>query len=72
MTIRLPNFHFTVKGHPIGFIIESDTQDKAIDEFNLLSLDPLSGIFGFDYDDVQQISVVPEKKYYLLNEMKIY
>jgi hypothetical protein len=69
---RLPNFHFKVNGHPIGFIIESDSKDKAVKEFNLLSLDPLSGIHGFTYHDVEKVSVVPEKAYYLLNSMKIY
>lgn len=72
MKINLPNFHFNVKGHPVGFIIESDSKDKAIEEFKLLSLNPTSGIFGFTYDDVEKISIVPDKKYYLLNSMKIY
>jgi len=66
------NFHFKVKGHPTGFVIENDSKDKTIKEFNILSADPLSGIFGFTYHDVEHVSVVPEKKYYLLNSIKIY
>jgi hypothetical protein len=68
----MPNFHFKVIGHPTGFIIESESQDKAIDEFNLLSLNPVSGIYGFEYHDVECISVIPEKSFYLLDSIKIY
>jgi hypothetical protein len=68
----MPNFHFKVKGHPIGFVIEKDSKNEALDAFNILSLDPISGIHGFSYHDVEKVSVVPEKKYYLLSSMKIY
>jgi hypothetical protein len=72
ITTSLPNFHFAVKGHPIGFVIEADSQDKALEEFNLLSLSPLSGIYGFTYHDVENISIVPEKTFYMLNDIKVY
>jgi hypothetical protein len=68
----MPNFHFRVKGHPTGFVIESDSKDKAIAEFNLLSRDGNTGIAGFDYDDVEKISIIPDKQFYMLSGMKIY
>jgi hypothetical protein len=68
----MSNYHFAVKGHPIGFVIESDSEDKALEEFILLSKDGNSGIAGFTYHDVESVSIVPEKSFYMLGDMQVF
>ncbi len=69
---KILNFHFKVKGHPVGFVISAESKDEAIEEFNLLSQDGNTGISGFTYHDVEKITIVPDKTFYMLDGMKVY
>ncbi len=68
----MPDYHFTVKGHPVGFIIEAFDQDKALDEYKRLMVSGCSGIVGFTTQDIEFIEVVKEESpSYMLGDTKV-
>lgn len=58
----MPDYRFKVKGHPIGFVLESESQDTAMAEFEALCINGNSGAHGFKKDDVLSIKVVENER----------
>jgi hypothetical protein len=68
----MPDYHFTVKGHPTGFIIEATDQDKALEEYKRLMVSGCSGIVGFTTQDIESIEEVKEQQpFYMLGDVKV-
>jgi hypothetical protein len=66
------DYHFTVKGHPTGFIIEAVNQDEALEEYKRLMVSGCSGIVGFTTQDIISIEKVTEQKpFYMLGDVKV-
>jgi hypothetical protein len=68
----MPDYHFTVKGHPTGFVIESPDQDSALEEYKRLMVSGCSGIVGFTTQDIESIKELEEPRpFYVLGNIKI-
>ncbi|MFA5048968.1 MAG: hypothetical protein WC516_08145 [Patescibacteria group bacterium] len=68
----MPDYHFTVKGHPVGFIIEAPDQNNAIKQYEELMVSGNSGIVGFTTQDIISIENVKEQRpFYMLGDIKV-
>jgi len=66
------DYHFTVKGHPTGFVIEAPNQDDALEEYKRLMVSGNSGVVGFTTQDILSIEKVREQQpYYMLGDIRV-